>query len=96
MKHWSEILLKPEDSLQAAIEVLQTGGNRIVLVVSDDRKLLGTVTDGDIRRALINHYGMDALLSDIMFKEPTTALVVDNRRCNSITARFPCYQINTY
>ena len=74
MKNWSEILLKPEDSIQKTIEVLHAGGNRIALIVDNDRKLLGTVTDGDIRRALIKHVDMGCAVKKIMNANPITAL----------------------
>jgi dTDP-glucose pyrophosphorylase/predicted transcriptional regulator len=74
LKNWSKILLKPDDSMRTTIEVLHAGGNRLALVVSDDRKLLGTVTDGDIRRALIKQVDMNCAVSEIMNKSPVTAL----------------------
>ena len=73
MKNWTEILLTPEDSIQKTIEVLHAGGNRIALVVDNDRKLLGTVTDGDIRRALIKHIDMGCVVKKIMNTDPITA-----------------------
>ena len=60
--------------MRTTIEVLHAGGNRLALVVSDDRKLLGTVTDGDIRRALIKQVDMNCAVSEIMNKSPVTAL----------------------
>jgi len=74
MKNWSEILLKPEDSIQTTIEVLHAGGNRIALVTNNDKKLLGIVTDGDIRRALIKHIDMDCAVKEIMNTMPIVAL----------------------
>jgi dTDP-glucose pyrophosphorylase/CBS domain-containing protein len=75
MKNWSEILLKPEDSIQTSIEVIHAGGNRIALVVDDNGKLLGVVTDGDIRRALIKHTEMGCAVKKIMNSSPITALM---------------------
>ena len=80
MKNWTEILLSPEDSIQRTIEVIQLGGFRAALVVDNNRKLLGTVTDGDIRRALISHIGMDHAVIEIMNKNPTTALKSDSKK----------------
>ena len=80
MIDWKAAILSPDDNLSQAINVLNSESSRVVLVSDEKGRLLGTVTDGDIRRALIDHYGMDALLSDIMFKDPTTALASDNRR----------------
>jgi dTDP-glucose pyrophosphorylase/predicted transcriptional regulator len=77
VKHWSKVTLKTSDSLETAIEVLNTGGLKITLVVDIKGKLLGTITDGDIRRALIKQLGMDCLVKDVMNSSPTTALFSD-------------------
>jgi len=81
MPDWKKVILRKTDTMESAIQVLNdTGYFRIVMIVDNNERLVGTVTDGDIRRALVEHYGMDALLSEIMFKEPTTALATDSRR----------------
>jgi dTDP-glucose pyrophosphorylase/CBS domain-containing protein len=77
MKDWSEILLSPDDSIQTTIKVIHSGGHRAALVVDNDRKLLGIVTDGDIRRALITHVGMECTVKEVMNNAPATALRTD-------------------
>jgi len=64
--------------MQEAIEVLNNESLRIVLVVDDEQKLVGTVTDGDIRRALLRHLTLEAVLSEFMFTQPTVASVTDD------------------
>ena len=78
MEDWTKILLKSSDSLESAIKVLHVGGLQIALVVDNKGKLLGTITDGDIRRALIKHLGMDCLVEELMNNSPTTALSSDS------------------
>ena len=73
MLDWTNILLKPEATLLDAINVLDRESLRIVLVVDEQSRLLGTVTDGDIRRALIKYKNMDTRLSLAMSTEPTVA-----------------------
>ena len=73
MSNWKEILIKPSDSLEHAIKVLHEGGFRITLVADKNNKLLGTVTDGDIRRALINKLTMKSEVSIIMNSNPVKA-----------------------
>ena len=68
----NKITLKKTDTMQLAIEVLNQERSRIVLII-ENKKLLGTVTDGDIRRALLKHSNMETPLSMIMFKTPTVA-----------------------
>ena len=57
--------------MEAAIELLNYEAMRIVLVVDEEDKLVGTVTDGDVRRALLRHCSMDCELKNIMFDKPT-------------------------
>jgi len=79
MYDWKAVILKPEDTMEKAIKVLDDEALRIVMVSDKQGGLLGTVTDGDIRRALIKHKSMDTFLVDIMFVKPTVASVKDKR-----------------
>jgi len=72
MSFWKKLLVSPDKTIIEAIEILHKGGARIVLVVDKELKLLGTVTDGDVRRALISHIDMDSLVIDIMNINPLT------------------------
>jgi len=76
MFDWRKVLLNPDDSLDTAIKVLHEGGCRIALVSDEHGRLLGTITDGDIRRTLINQSTMASLASMIMNSNPIT---VDNK-----------------
>ena len=70
MFDWKKILLSPKASLEKSIKVLHEGGYRIALVVDEQNKLLGTVTDGDVRRALITKFTMDSEIKLIMNAQP--------------------------
>jgi len=72
MYDWKKIILKIDDNMRRAIEVLNEESLRIVLVADKRNKLLGTVTDGDIRRAMIQKKGLETPLGDIMHQNPTT------------------------
>jgi dTDP-glucose pyrophosphorylase len=78
LKYWTEVTLNISDSLEKAIGVLHNGGLRVALVVDKKNKLLGTITDGDIRRALLKHKPMDSSVEGIMHKAPTVALNTDS------------------
>ena len=77
MTDWKETLLKTNHKLVDAIKALEGIGERnlygIVLVVDSSNKLKGTITDGDIRRALIEHGDMSVSLNKVMLKNPVTA-----------------------
>jgi CBS domain-containing protein len=50
---WRKALVAAEGSLQDAIRSLDASGLQIALIVAPDGVLVGTITDGDIRRALL-------------------------------------------
>ncbi len=79
MTDWKKILIRSNDSLETAIEVLHKGGCRIALVTDTHNKLLGTVTDGDIRRALINKLEMNTEINLIMNSSPIKASSLSSR-----------------
>jgi len=59
-------------SIASAAEILEQSVQKICLVVSDDR-LVGTITDGDIRRGILKGIPFNAAASEIMNKQPKTA-----------------------
>ncbi|KTC66085.1 mannose-1-phosphate guanyltransferase [Legionella adelaidensis] len=73
MHNWEILLINPLQTINEAIQVLDRGGQRIALVVDDNRRLVGTVTDGDIRRALISHLNLNLPISQIMCHHPKVA-----------------------
>ena len=65
--------------MQKVIEVLNQEALQIVLVVDEAGQLVGTVTDGDVRRGLIKHLGLDTPVSEFMFSTPTLALIGETK-----------------
>ena len=67
IKDWEKVVLSPSHSLADAISVLEQGpATRMVLVVGEDQELLGTITDGDIRRAIIRGRTLSSSLETVM------------------------------
>lgn len=73
MKNWKTVAVLPNTTLEKAIGVLDKGGLGIVLVTDADDILLGTLTDGDIRRALLRHQTMVTPVSKVMCMTPQVA-----------------------
>jgi dTDP-glucose pyrophosphorylase/predicted transcriptional regulator len=73
MKKWQNVLVRPEAPLEEAVSILDKGALRIALVVDADGELKGTLTDGDIRRALLRHVPMDSPVKDVMCSTPHVA-----------------------
>lgn len=70
MKQWNKILLSPTVTLRETMRALDQGSLRIVVICDSDKKLLGTVTDGDVRRALLADANMDDHANQIMNVNP--------------------------
>jgi len=79
MHDWKKIILRSNDSMEKAIAILEVEALGIIMVADKDDTLMGTITDGDIRRALIKHQNIDTYLSDIMNKSPITSSPEDTQ-----------------
>jgi dTDP-glucose pyrophosphorylase len=72
-KHWESTLVGPRVPLEEAIAIMDRSALRIALVVDEQRHLLGTLTDGDIRRALLRHQPLSVPAADVMCATPKFA-----------------------
>jgi dTDP-glucose pyrophosphorylase/CBS domain-containing protein len=59
MRQWEKALIGPEATFRDALISIDSTGAGIALVVDGERRLLGALSDGDIRRALIRGAGME-------------------------------------
>jgi dTDP-glucose pyrophosphorylase len=73
MTSWESILIPPELPLREAMLRIDERGTKLALVVDGDRRLLGTVSDGDIRRGLLGGMELSDPVERCMCPTPTTA-----------------------
>jgi dTDP-glucose pyrophosphorylase len=69
-KNWRKARLPPSATLRDAIRNLDESALQIILVVSERDILLGTLTDGDIRRGLLRGLDLGAPIDSLMTREP--------------------------
>ena len=67
---WRKTLLAPDATLQQAILSLDASALQIAMVVDADGGLIGTLTDGDIRRGLLRGMDMHSPVEPIVNREP--------------------------
>ncbi len=72
---WKNILIKPEATILDALGVIDNEALQVALVVNSEQKLLGVITDGDIRRGILNNLSLDTPVTEIMNYSPITAEV---------------------
>lgn len=71
--NWKNGSLKPNSLIKDALNVINNELSRTVVVVDDNQRLLGTITDGDIRRGLMTDLSLNSPLTKIMNRNPITA-----------------------
>lgn len=71
MKNWQNTLIAPSLSLREALQTINDVGCQMALVVDGERRLLGTLSDGDARRALLRGVTLDTPVSEAMHTTPT-------------------------
>jgi dTDP-glucose pyrophosphorylase/predicted transcriptional regulator len=72
MKNLDKIKLTPNSTIKEALQIIDAGAVKFALVVKEDNFLLGTVTDGDIRRVILNGKGLEESINNVYFKSPIT------------------------
>ena len=79
MKSFESIRLAINSTIKDALKIIDTGGMQIALVLDDENKLIGTVTDGDIRRGILKGLTLDDGIESIIFRTPTVCSVNDTK-----------------
>ncbi len=74
MHDWKKIAVPASASIHEVMQVIDKGVVQIALVVDENEHLLGTVTDGDIRRAILHGNGLDTEIAEFMNATPLTGL----------------------
>lgn len=75
MKDIKKVAISPTFSVKEAMKKIDEGAMKIALVTNEDLQLLGTISDGDIRRAILKGISLDDSITDIYNKNPTKAYI---------------------
>ena len=79
MKNIQDIIVYEDTSIIDVLNIIDKSSKQLALVVDKKQKLLGTLSDGDIRRALLNNISLSDSIRDIYFKTPTVANINDSK-----------------
>jgi dTDP-glucose pyrophosphorylase len=69
-KNWRNALVQPDATLQEAIRALNDAGLQIALVIGPGDLLVGTITDGDIRRGLLRGIDLHSPIESVIHRTP--------------------------
>ena len=74
-----DIKINQNASIKQALKVIDKGAIKVAVVLSDDGLLLGMLSDGDIRRALLKGMSLDDSITSIINKHPVVANINDTK-----------------
>jgi dTDP-glucose pyrophosphorylase len=86
-----KIIIEPEQSIKESMAVMDAGGLQAILVADRDRRFLGILTDGDLRRHFLKGDGLDTQVKDILKDGYKTA---DSEKQGEIERLFKDNRIN--
>ncbi|MDH3346912.1 MAG: nucleotidyltransferase family protein [Desulfobulbaceae bacterium] len=69
--NWKKILISPATPIIDTMRLIDEVAMQIVLVVDEGNRLMGTVTDGDIRRAILKGNSLEEPVQNVMNTRPT-------------------------
>src|SRR5262249_5398909 len=69
----SEPILGPDATLRDVVQMIEQTRRLIAVLVDPDGRLLGILSDGDIRRALLAGYGLQSAAAAAMTRNPIVA-----------------------
>jgi len=69
-KNWKNALMAETTTIRDAILTLEKIGTQIIMVVDKDLHLIGTLSDGDIRRGLLRGLRLDNIIESIIHRNP--------------------------
>lgn len=79
MKSIEKLELNQNATIKEALQIIDEAAMQIALIVDEKDKLLGTITDGDIRRGFLKGLNLDSSIESIIFKTPTIAKISDTK-----------------
>ncbi len=89
----AEIQLTAVAPISEAVSIIEKYRYKIALVVGDGGVLVGTITDGDVRRGLLKGYALEAPVAAIMNSRPVTLAVTKRGAAREVMARWQVMQV---
>ncbi len=79
MSDWRTCRVPPDATIEETMQCIQDSALRIAVVTTGEDRLLGVVTDGDIRRGILDGLTKEVSVTEIMSEDPVTAQQQDDR-----------------
>lgn len=71
MNKYDNIIVTSDYTIKDTLRVIDNEALKIAIVIDKDKKVIGTIGDGDIRRAILKGSDLEDTIADVYFKTPT-------------------------
>ena len=87
VKHnnFNKLLINPKASIREALESLSQSGQKCLIVINSYKKLKGTLSDGDLRKALLKGANLEDSIKDIY--NPNPVYIKQNNYKNNLAKK---------
>ena len=72
-------IIHRQTTIEEALKIIDSGAKRIAVVIDENEKVIGTLTDGDIRRGLLGGLSLESEIQGIYYKHPTLAHINESK-----------------
>ena len=79
MKSIKKIKISTDTTIKQAMKIISHGTFKIAIAVNKKGQLLGTLTDGDIRRGFLSGLNIDSSVKSIIFRKPFSAKINESK-----------------
>lgn len=76
----ASVIIKHDAPAINAVKIIDASNGKIALIIDESGKLIGSVTDGDIRRGLLKDLSLDMVVSLFMHSLPTAMPATSTRQ----------------
>jgi len=71
-ERYRKVLIGPNVCIREALKQMNEVGLQVLFVVDEENRIVGIITDGDVRRSLLNNIPFDEPIEKIMNRNPIT------------------------
>lgn len=79
MKNFTKILVPLDSTIRNAMNVIDQGAMKLAVVIDEQGKVIGTITDGDIRRGLLRGVQLEESIDGVICRTPTLCKSTDTK-----------------
>ncbi|WP_027400290.1 nucleotidyltransferase family protein [Anaerovorax odorimutans] len=80
----NKVIINRNKNIRQAMQAIDNASKKVLFIVDEDSKLIGSLSDGDIRRWILKNGSLDAGVDSIMNKNPITLNTKDLQKAMMI------------